>query len=154
MNMSGYGTYDKFPLLESWKDASQTPIAVNAAAGDKFVFTARQPMTVVGFGLEITTTYADMGTTAQVVSLDKRPTHNSDTGREELAAITLATGYADGHVYRKRFTAVKLDVGQQLVVKQKVQGAGGGGLAGSCIPFILWYPRAETAENQTYLHDV
>ena len=152
--MSGYGTYDKFPLLESLKDANQTAIAVNATTGDKITFTARQPMMVVGFGLEISTTYADMGTTAQVVSLDKRVTHNSDTGRVELAAITLATGYADGHVYLKKITATKLDVGQQLVVKQKVQGAGGGGLAGACIPFILWYPRAEVAGNQSYLHEV
>ncbi|MDI6854401.1 MAG: hypothetical protein QME75_12450 [Deltaproteobacteria bacterium] len=151
--MSGYGTYDKFTLTESLKDANQTAIAVDAAPGDKAVFTARQPMTVVGFGLEITTTYADMST-AQVVSLDKRPTHNSDTGREELAAITLAVGYADGHVYRKKFTAVELDVGQQLVVEQKVQGAGGGSLAGGCIPFILWYPRAEVAANQSSLHDL
>lgn len=151
--MSGYGTYDKFPLLESFKDANQTAIAVNAAAGDKAVFTARQPMAVVGFALEISTTYADM-TTAQVVSLDKRPTHNSDAGRTELAAVTLANGYADGQVYRKKFPAVNLDVGQQLVVKQKTQGAGGENLAGACIPLILWYPRAEVAANQSNLFDV
>lgn len=149
--MSGYGTYDKFPLLESLKDANQTTIAVNAATGDKAVFTARQPMMVVGFGLQVSTTYADVSTTPQVVSLDKRPAYGSDTGRVELAAISMQTGYAAGKVYLKKFTAVKLDVGQQLVVKQKTQGAGGGSLAGACIPFILWYPRAETAGNQSNL---
>lgn len=148
--MSGYGTYDKFPLLESFKDANQTAIAVDAATGDKIIFTARQPMMIVGFGVEISTTYANM-TTAQVVSLDKRSTHNSDSGRIELAAITLANGYTDGHIYLKKLAAVKLDAGQQLVIKQKTQGAGSS-LAGAVIPFVLWYPRAETAENQTYLH--
>lgn len=148
--MSGYGTYDKFPLLESFKDANQTTIAVNAAAGDKAVFTARQPMTVVGFGLQVSTTYADVST-AQVVSLDKRPTYGSDSGREELATISMETGYAAGKVYLKKLSAIKLDVGQQLVVEQKVQGAGGGSLAGACIPFILWYPRAEVPGNQSNL---
>jgi len=147
-----YGTYDKFPLVESLKDASQTAIAVNAATGDKATFTARVPMAVVGFGVEITTNYANQ-TTKQVVSLDKRPTHNSDTGREELAAITLENGYADGHIYRKKVSAVKVEAGQQLVVEQKVQGAGTG-VAGGCIPFIIWYPLAEVAGNQDYLHDV
>jgi hypothetical protein len=154
MAWSIYGSYEVGVMSEIHADAKHTPIAANAAAADKFVFTARRPMTVVGFGLEVTTSYADMGTADQTVSLDKRVTHDSDVGREELAAIPMKTGYANGHQYIKEFNSVDLDVGQQLVIEQKVQGAGGGGLAGACIPFIFWYPRSEIQDLQTNLHMV
>ena len=151
MTWSIYGSYEVGVMSEIHADAKHTPVAYDAAAGDKFVFTARRPMTVVGFGLEVTTAFAAMST-AQTMSLDKRVTHNSDTGRVELAEITTVNGWADGHHYIKEFNSVDLDVGQQLIIEQKVQGATGGGGAGACIPFILWFPRSELPDLQSYLH--
>ena len=145
-----YGTYDKQVLTEKDKDAALTPIAVNAAAGDKFVITAREPICITRFGVEITTAYASQ-TTNQKISLDKRATHNSDVGRVELAAIELLNGYDDGHVYYKELQTVNLDVGQQLVIEQQVAGAGAG-VAGACNWHICWHPRAEVAANQSYMH--
>jgi len=145
-----YWTYDKPALTEKDKDAALTPIAVDAVAGDKFTITAREPICVTRFGVEITTAYAAQ-TTNQKISLDKRVTHNSDVGREELAVIELLNGYADGHVYFKDFDSINLNVGQQLVIAQKVAGAGAG-VAGACNWHICWHPRAEVAANQSYMH--
>ena len=146
-----YGSHEVGVLSEIHADAKYTPVAYNAAAADIFVFTARRPMTVVGFGLEVTTAYAAMDT-AQKMSLDKRATHGSDTGREELAEIAAVNAWADGHHYVKEFNAVDLDVGQQLIIEQKVQGTTSGAGAGACIPFILWYPRSEIPDLMSYLH--
>lgn len=143
-----YGSFEAGVLCEIHADAKLTPTAYNAAAADLFVFTARRPMTVVGFAVEVTTAYT-VPTTAQVLALDKRSTHNSDVGRLELATITMDAARADGHQYIKEFNEVDLDPGQQLVIEQKVQGAGG---AGAGIPFILWYPRAEIPDLLTYVH--
>lgn len=143
-----YGSFEAGVLCEIHADAKLTPTAYDAAAADLFVFTARRPLTVVGFAVEITTAYT-VPTTAQVLSLDKRVTHNSDTDRLELATITMDAVRADGHIYVKEFNAVDLDVGQQLIIEQKVQGATG---AGAGIPFALIIPRAEIPDLQTYLH--
>lgn len=154
MAWSIYGSFEAGVLNEIHADAKITPVAANGAAADKFVFTARRPLTVVGFGLQVTTTYADMGTADQTMSLDKRPAYGSDVGREELAAIPMKTGYEAGHQYVKEINAVDLNIGEQLVIEQKVQGAGGGGLAGACIPFILWAPRSEIPDLMDSLHFV
>jgi hypothetical protein len=149
-----YGSYEVGILSEPIADAAYTPTVVAAAAADLFIFTARRPMRVVGLGIEITTTYViDVADTAQVVSLDHRVTHNSNVGRVELAEIELVTGWADGDVKYQLFNGVDLEVGQQLVLEQKVQGVNGGAgvLAGALIPFALWYPRAEIPDLQQYL---
>jgi len=151
MAWSIYGSYEVGVMSEVHADAKHTPVAYDAAAGDKFVFTASRPMTVVGFGFKVTTAYAAMST-AQKMSLDKRSAYGSDTGREELAEIGAVNGWAPGHHYVKEFNSVDLDVGQQLVIEQKVQGATGGGGAGACVPFILWFPRSEIPDLQEYLH--
>ncbi|MEW6385913.1 MAG: hypothetical protein AB1491_00130 [Thermodesulfobacteriota bacterium] len=147
-----YGTYDKLVMAEPEADAKFTPLAVDAVAADKFVFTAREPLTVTRFGLEITTAYANQ-TTKQKVSLDKRVTHNSETGRVELAEIELQNGYADGHIYYKNLNSIDLDVGQQLVIEQKVAGAGSS-VGGACNPFFCYHRRAEVAANQPYMHNL
>lgn len=153
MAWSIYGSFEAGVLNEIHADAKITPVAYNAAATDKFVFTARRPITVLAFGLEVTTAYAAMDI-AQKMSLDKRVTHDSDTGREELAEVTAVNGWANGHHYVKEFNAVDLDVGQQLIIEQKVQGTTSGAGAGACIPFILWAPRSEIPDLQDYLHFV
>ena len=85
---SEYGSYDLESLTAHHADAALTPTAYNAVAADLWVFTARNAMLVGGFGLEVTTAYADGGTD-QIASLDFRPTHNSDTGRVEKATMTM-----------------------------------------------------------------
>ena len=93
---SEYGSYDLEALTALHADAGLTPTAYNAAAADLWVFTARNAMLVGGFGLEVTTAYADGGTD-QIASLDFRPTHNSDTGRVEKATMTMNNAIvADG----------------------------------------------------------
>jgi hypothetical protein len=127
--MNQYGSYDAEILTPVFADAGLTPTAYNASAADLWVFTARRPLWVMGFGCEVTTAYADGGTD-QIVSLDFRPTHNSDTGRVEKGTITLNNGVvADGKVVIKRLAGFKVLPGQQVIIEQKQAGATGAGAA-------------------------
>lgn len=156
MSWAIYGSYE----VEVWderdcdaSDGSLTPTGYNAAAADLFVFTVRRPIVVVAFLLEVTTAYV-VDAVAQVLSLDHRVTHNSDTGRVELATLTAVNAWADGAIKLNEFNGIDVDPGEQLVIEQKVQGTSGGAAAGACNPLIAWYPRSEIRSLMTNLEVV
>jgi hypothetical protein len=113
------------------------------------VFTAREPMTLTRWGAEVTTAFANQTTNAKI-TLELRPTHNSDTGRVVLDTIELKNGYADGKCYVKLLNDIPVDVGQQVILKMTQQGAGAGG-AGAFNPFFDMHPRAEVAAKMSNL---
>ena len=143
MGANQYGSYDAEVISAAQADAGLTPTAYSAGAADLFIFTARRPMWVMGLGCEVTTAYT-VPTTAQVVALDFRPTHNSDVGRLEKTTITMGSVRADGLVVHKRIDGFKVLPGQQVVIEQKTQGAVGAGAANW---FLLACPIPESDNN-------
>jgi len=142
MSWSIYGSYEFELLTAPGADVAFTPTAYTAAAADLYVFTARQPLVVVAFGLEVTTV-VNVDAVAQVLSLDHRVTHNSNVGRVELATITLVDGWTDGSIKLNRFNGIDIDPGEQLVIECKTQGTSGGAAAGATIPFVCVFVRPE-----------
>jgi len=122
-------------------------LITEATAGDKIVFTALEPCVVMGFRLLIAVTIAyDTPTAIAQISLDKRVTFGSDSGRVELAVIVLPDGIVGGKVLYKNITPVKMLPGQQLVVEVKVAGVGTTS-SGSFKPFVVCAPAPETPGN-------
>jgi hypothetical protein len=143
-----YGANDRLALHSGMADGGLgAAIAVGDAAADKFVFTVLEPIVVFGLRCLVTTAIADMGTTASQVALDHRPNYGADTGRAEKAVITTVNATPAGKVFYKDCAPFKALPGQQLVVEQKRQGVGGGGLAGAMQPFIIYAPAPETPGN-------
>jgi hypothetical protein len=143
-----YGAYDRFPMPAVMNDAAQpTAIALEAAAGDKFVYTILEPCVVLGFRLLATVAMNyDTLTAAAKVALDKRTAFASDTGRTQLVELTIPQGLAAGKLLYKAFTPVKMLPGEQLVVEVTTQGAGGTEV-GDWVPVILMAPAPETPGN-------
>lgn len=143
-----YGAYDRFALPAHLCDAAlPTAIALEAAAGDKFVFTVLEPLVVLGFRVMPTVAFDyNVMTTAAKVALDKRVTFGSDTNRVQLVELTLPDGLAAGKQLYKKFDPVKCVPGQQLVVEVTVQGAGGTEV-GDWVPILITAPAPESTAN-------
>jgi hypothetical protein len=116
-----------------------TAIAIEAVAGDKFVFDILEPIMVVEFRVQITVTINyDTPTTLAVVALDRRITYNSDTGRAQLATVTIPNNAPAGEqIYKELAQPVNLERGDQLVVEVTTAGTGGVAIAGDWRPVIL-----------------
>lgn len=147
MGTNQYGSYDAEFLLSSDFDGQQSSINYDASTGDKGVFSPKVPVLIMGFGCQVTTAYT-APTTAQVVALDHRPTYGSDTGRTELATITMSAARPAGRVVHKRINPVKVLPGQQVIIKQKTAGAGG---AGAATWYFLYALCPESSANCTNL---
>lgn len=131
-----------------------TALALEAATGDKSIWTAFHPMQVSRVGILITVaTDYDTQSAAAVVAFDRRVTYGSDTGRVEMARLTIPDATAAG-------TVIYVDVpngqdndsgevlaGGQVVSEVVTQGAGGGSIAGDFQPFICWQPLAVHPTN-------
>ena len=143
-----YGAYDRFPMASNLADGGfVADLITEATSGDKIVFTALEPMIVMGFRLLIMATINyDTPTAIANIALDKRVAFGSDTNRVELAVIILPDGIVAGKVLYKNITPVKLLPGQQLVVKVKVAGVGTTS-SGSFKPFVIAAPAPETPGN-------
>lgn len=143
-----YGANDRFAMPAILNDAGQpTAIALEAAAGDKFVYTILEPCVVLAFRLLATVAMNyDTLTTAAKVALDRRVTFASDTGRVQLVELTIPQGLAAGKFLYKKFAPVKMLPGEQLVVEVTTQGAGGTE-AGDWLPVIIVAPVPETEGN-------
>lgn len=130
-----------------------TAIAIEAATGDKSVWTAYHPMQVSRVGVLITVAINyDTLTTACVVAFDRRVTYGSDTGRVEMGRVTIPDATPIGAViYLDIPNAQGNDLGEvaaggQVVAEVVTQGAGGTEV-GDFQPFICWQPRAESPAN-------
>jgi hypothetical protein len=141
-----YGAYDRFAVMSCMSDAGQeTAIALEAAIGDKFVFTVLEACVVFEFRCLATVTMNyDTQTAACMVSLDKRPAYGSDTNRTELGVLTIPNGLAAGKAVYKKITPEKLLPGQQVVVEVKQAGTGGAGIAGDWRPVLISAPVPES----------
>lgn len=110
---------------------------LSAVAADYSVlFVTMWPITITHVGFLVTTTIA-ADTTAPVISLDRRPTFGSDSGRVELTTMTLADTTAANKMVIKEVGA-DLNVGEQLVFEHKTQAVDGSSAAGAGHYFILY----------------
>ena len=119
------------------KTAIGTPVSV-ASTGDKFIYTAHEPIEIVRWGLLVTTTVV-VGT-GSTFALDMRPTLASDTNRVEgaLADGTLmttgTTDVAAGDIFCMNCTPIVLEPSQQVVLAvDNAPDSAGIGYA------IIWY---------------
>ena len=131
-----------------------TAIAVEAATGDLSVWTAFHPMQVSRVGVLITVTIDYDTTTVRCeVAFDRRVTYGSDTGRVEMARVTIPNGTKSG-------TVIYMDVpngpdndngevlaGGQVVAEIVTSGAGAGTELGDFQPFVCWQPLAVHPTN-------
>ena len=127
-------------VISSLSNAAQeTAIAIEASAADVFIFDVDEPFIIAGFRTKVTVAIDyDTQTAAAVISLDRRVTYASDTGRVELGTITIPDATAAGiQVYSTDFTPTQLDRGDQLVVEVKTAGTGGMSIAGDWLPVLL-----------------
>jgi len=124
--MNQYGSYDSYALNAVHADGALTATDYTATAADLHLFTARAPMLVHGFGLQVTVAYVDGSGANQVASLDFRPTNASDTGRVEKCTMTMNDSVkAIGKIVRSKCAPFVVLPGQQVVIEQKTAGAGG-----------------------------
>ena len=87
-------------------------------------------------------------TSSCVVTVSKRPTVGSDTGRTTIATITIPTGVAAGKVYYKDVDDIVLDPGNELMFAVTTACAGAGA-AGKAVSLFECYDQPETPANQS-----
>jgi hypothetical protein len=131
-----------------------TAITIEATAGDLSVWTVLEPgLSPTFFGVLITVTIGTQ-TIDAIVSLDLRPAYGSDTGRIELATITVPDLAVAGSVFLYRIGAhstvaianqQRAEMGYQLVAEQKV--AATGTTTGDYQPFVLYTADPEQFVN-------
>jgi hypothetical protein len=131
-----------------------TALAIEAAAGDKSIWTAFMPMQVERVGVLVTVAINyDTPTALMVMAFDRRVTYGSDTGRVEMGRVTIPNGTAAGTVIYLNIPHAdgedsgSVMAGGQIVSEIVTQGAGGGSIAGDFQPFICWQPRGEANAN-------
>ena len=152
--MADYGPHNMFQHV--FVDGTSALIgshALEVAAGDldqPFVV-AGAPITITRFGIFVTVAFAyDTQTAEGIVSLDRRVTYGSDTGRVEIETVNLTDTTALGKsIYVD--CATDCDVGDQIMLEAKVAATGGGGIAGDWFGYFCYTPRAQTPANMADL---
>lgn len=129
----GYGSESRHGLI-TFDTTILAPVALQTVA-DKGTITCTGPITVLRFECLITT--ATTGVIG-VVALDKRVTYASDTGRVELARISVPIGTAIGKTVYKDVNA-DINPGEQLVFELVTASTAGGGIFS-----VEYIPRADT----------
>ena len=125
-----------------------TALALEVSTGDKSIWTAFHPMQVARIGILITVaTNYDTLTASAVVAFDRRVTYGSDTGRVEMARLTIPDAKVAGTVIYVDIPNGdgndngEVNAGGQVVSEVVTAGTGGGSIAGDWQPFIVWVPR-------------
>ena len=152
-----YGTYQKqFAFFRSGGVDLETN--VEASIADIGYMSVPLPITIVGFGLMIVdevVNYDNASPTEAVISLDYRPIEDSDTGREEIATITIpadgtSASMAIGEVLMSKIPLhmgeYNADPGGQLVLEVKTAGAGSTE-TGEYKAFVVFHDRGEVPGN-------
>lgn len=129
----GTGVYD---AADDWDIALGTAGVMLAAPilGD-------QPVDVVGLTAQVVTTF---DTAATVLTVYRRPTPGSNTGRVTIGTVTIPNGAAAPNVYYKYFDAVKVVPGEEITVETD-----GGTTAGTAILSLITAPRWEHPSNNS-----
>jgi len=152
-----YGTYQKqFAFFRSGGVDLETN--VEASAADVGYMSVPIPITIVGFGLMIVdevVNYDNATPTEAVVSLDYRPIEDSNTGRVEIATITIPgnaalESMAIGEILMSKIPlhngSYDADPGGQLVLEVKVTGVGSTE-TGEYKAFVVYHDRGEVPGN-------
>jgi hypothetical protein len=148
-----------FPLASVGRDANElTAITVGANVGNtdvsNWLWTLHDAYSAKRFKIQITTTINYATPTAlEVVRLYRRVAFGSDTGRVELARLTVPDGALAGDCF---YVDIPTDAagnigdcmaGDQLLINVLTQGTGGGGLAGAYRCIVEGGPRTESNAN-------
>lgn len=151
-----YGTYNRFVLDDTACDESLggavAAVLITAAAANIRTYSAKEPLRATRFGIQVTTAINyNTPTALAVVSLFKRVTFGSDTGRVLIGRFAIPDAQAVGRTIFIDIGSADATVlaGEQLVVAVTTQGAGGGGIAGAYRPFVCFNQVAEVSGNQT-----
>lgn len=153
-----YGAAHRNYFSSEWE--ASTAEDLSAAAADHVVWGPPYPVRVVGWGFVLTEASGTFTTTSPVVSLDLRPTANSDTNRAEKSTLTIPSSKAVGTVVVSTTPKVGTGVagygltpfdvkpGQEVVFEHKTQGAGGT-TTGAGHYFVVYEEEPEHVSNDT-----
>lgn len=144
-----YGSYWRYTLAaEHDSDDTLSALVYSAAsAATLYTFTALEPMRVVRLGVLVPASVAGSGAiTAAKYDVQLVSTYGG-SGTQKMTVTVPSTATA-GKVYYAENVPFDVNVGQQVIIGKPTQGTGAS--AGTCIPFIQVYKRAETDANQTY----
>lgn len=151
-----YGTRDMAQWLTYANRNADKAAAtlLNAAAGDVAgaTWAVLYPCAVKFFGIEVTTAFNyNVLTQEGRLTLERRLTPGSDTGRVEVARIDLPNLLTVGHVHGVLYEAIGPDAnllpGNELVLRVVIQAQGGAGIAGAYRPVIILAQNDEVPEN-------
>lgn len=162
--MGQYGSYEKTVFDAAVGDASlAAAIALEAAAAAILTKTMNEPFVVTRFGYRPTVAFNyDTLVTEGVLTLYRYPVA-AGTGKVALATIALKDAALVDNVYyvdvpnpidatRKKGKA-EIDAGELVVIEITTQ-ANGGTEVGDFQPFFCGHPKAETAANQSKMHNL
>lgn len=99
------------------------------------------PVLVEALFAQVVTTF---DTAATVLTVYRRPTPGSDTGRVTIGTLTIPNAAAAPNVYYKLFTPVKVSPGEEITVETD-----GGTTAGTAILSLRTMPAWEHPSNNT-----
>lgn len=109
--------------------------AAMTSTGNKLVMSPGQPMDFIRFGATFTVAG---GSGSLVLAIDKRPTAGSDTGRVEIATMTItAAQAAAGAVHTLDISPLEINPGEEVVLEATTAL----GSAGTAIVFAHAQPR-------------
>lgn len=151
-----YGSAHRNYFSSEWEASTAEDLSV--AAADHVAVQFPYPVHIVGWGFVLTEASGTFTTTQPVVSLDYRPTANSDTGRVEKSTITVPVSKAIGTTIVSTtpkvgsgvagYGLVPFDLvpGEQIVFEHKTQAVGGT-VTGAGHYFVIYEEDAEDIGN-------
>lgn len=119
--------------------ATDVDLALGTAAVVAVAYPGLQPFEVVGLSALVTTQFDTADT---VLTVRKRITLGSDTGSTIIGTMTIPNGALVGKVYYKKFAAVKVSPGDELVISTD-----GGTTAGTAIVRLEVQPSWDAPGN-------
>lgn len=121
-----------------------TADVLTAAAAVYGSYVAHYPAQVMGFSFHVSTAFSDL--TASVVELQKVSAADVTTS---ITTMTIPNGTAAQKVIGKRFSPVKIGIGDKLQMNHKTQGGLGGTPAGAGFYGFLAALQPEYFGNET-----
>lgn len=125
-------------------NAFDTAEVITAAAAPYGSYTLHYPMLVHGFSFHVSTSVFDL--TATVIRLTKITVANVTTA---ITTMTIPNGTVAQKVIGKRFSPVKIGVGDRLQMEHLTQGGLGGTPAGAGFYGFLASLSPENVSNET-----
>ena len=143
------------PEYSSWSHAIQridnspdTALNLAASTGNYAGYAIHQPIAINRITFLVTTATTS-GSVSGAVSLVRFPTYASTTGSVAIGTLTIPTAAAVGSVYYKDVAYVKLNAGEELMIRKSVQAVDSGTAAGAGFVGFLFDPAPDAVANQT-----